>query len=341
MKIGFRFKSFSVASGITWMLGACTVLLVSTTVAQENVEGDRVRIRIVDQDGETVKGIVTSNSNPKGISVRHQDGKIIIVDADGKQRVIDVQGATRIAVNQEVTSTSENGKTGIVIQGKAIIIGPDGKRQEIILGNPMLGDFKGPAWAGLFQADRVDNKFMIGINCQPLGESLQVQLDLEPGTGLIVVTVNEESAASTAGIQKHDILMTADDRQLSEISDLVEAVQTAGKGTVEISLSIIRAGKEISVEVTPTERPENGIGQIEGLPEMFHFIPEMNGRDFNFKFKKIEPGIVFEADFDKEFSIEMHRKFEAQLEEMQNQMERFREQLKAQQNEKRDHDKER
>ena len=237
----FDFKS-SIALGVCTLAGL--VAFAQQNQAQEKEEPAQ-KIVIVNQDGEKVEPLQESKpaqapvqaestkSGAKearsakaaaviGLSVETKDGKLIIKDADGKIREIDTSGAQSIIVNRSANSFTIDGENKTETFGKAVIIGPDGDRQEIILGTPIAGvaDFTMPGFRGMIKVDRVDDSFVIGIHCEPVGDAMRAQLELE--SGLIVRHVVEESPALAAGLQMHDILMFADDRELKSNSDLTE-----------------------------------------------------------------------------------------------------------------------
>ncbi len=300
-------------------------------------------IEIINQDGEKVapakiqirqqQDQASAQATARaGVTVQNKDGKIIIVDADGTKREIDVQGAQSIIVNQSVKSIMKDGEEKTEAFGKAIIIGPDGKRQEIELGAPGVNvpgmNFQGlnfPGFDGVIKVDRLDNKFMIGVNCEPVGEALSAQLKLESGTGLVVNHLGPGTPAEVAGVQLHDILMFADDRQLAKQSDLVEAIQTAGKEKTKMTLTIVRAGKEIGIEVTPTERPAATAGIGPGFQQQF-VLPNGNGRGFDMKFKQMGPGVIIGENLQQEMELNLAE----QMKEMRVQMEELKKQMKEQ-----------
>jgi len=93
----------------------------------------------------------------------------------------------------------------------------------------------------------------IGLGCQPVSEALRAQLALEEDQGLLVDMVAEDSPAAKAGFQRYDVLLAADSKPLGSIQDLVEAVRRAGDK--KMSFRLLRQGKEMTIEVTPAERP--------------------------------------------------------------------------------------
>lgn len=84
-------------------------------------------------------------------------------------------------------------------------------------------------------------------------EAISAQLKLPQGEGLLVEQIFPDSPAVKAGIERFDVLLRAGDKPLKTVADLVAAVD-AGKGG-KLALAIIRAGKSITVDATPIQRP--------------------------------------------------------------------------------------
>jgi hypothetical protein len=106
------------------------------------------------------------------------------------------------------------------------------------------------------QAVESAGKFWIGLRCSNVDAALRAQLGLAEGKGLIVDEVFPDSPAKKAGVQQYDVLLKIGDRELAAATDLVECVQRAEKK--EIELSLIRAGKPLTLKVTPAERATSG-----------------------------------------------------------------------------------
>lgn len=312
----------------------CTVALASclsvlgTNASAQDQEND-IEIKIVNRDGEEVNSAevqlapgVNGAAAAGGVSITNKDGKITIVDSNGERREIDVSDAQSIIVNQSVRSIMKNGEEKRETFGKAIIIGPDGTRQEIELapGQPapmVFGKLNpGGRWNQI-QAQPVQSGFMIGVNCSTISEVLSKQLQLEPNIGLVVESVAESTPSSEAGIKEHDILMYAADQQLSTIKDLTDLIQVAGKDKSKISITLLRAGKEVSVEVTPTERPAGNWNVIEA-PGGTPFPPNAD-----FQFRRLAPGVIMGSGFE-----ESHKQMEEQMKAVREQMEQLRKEMR-------------
>src|SRR5262245_21965777 len=86
---------------------------------------------------------------------------------------------------------------------------------------------------------------------------LRAHLDLPENQGLIVVNVVPDSPAAKAGIKQHDILLRANDKDLHEMSDLVDLVLSEGPKKGQITLEVTRHNKRETIYLTPEERPAN------------------------------------------------------------------------------------
>ncbi len=203
------------------------------------------------------------------------DGDQIIVKLpNGQTEVIDLKNLPKQELDR--VDIDEDGDADVQVQGKAIIVGPDGKVQEFDLTEkdlkggldlpPPFGDAK--AWLKRFQGNLPPghlpdpirpspaSKYMIGVALGPTSKTLQVQLELET-PGIAVLNVLPDSPAAKAGIQPHDVLIAAGDKPLENMGDLVSAVEQAGSMEAELTIKLIRKGEASEVKVTPTTRPES------------------------------------------------------------------------------------
>jgi hypothetical protein len=96
----------------------------------------------------------------------------------------------------------------------------------------------------------------IGLSCdtESLSPVVRSQLGLPEDQGLVVLAVVEGSPAAKAGVKENDILLMAGDKALSQLGDLVEAVQASADK--ELKLELFRGGQKMSIAVTPEKRPE-------------------------------------------------------------------------------------
>lgn len=309
---------------------------ISPSVAQED------EIEIINQNGQTVDALElqpsarpveaeptpeAANNNMGGVQIRQQNGKIVVTDSNGQQRELDVSGAQGVSVTQSTQTVIENGKPVTKTVGKATIVGPDGEVQEIELGDGAEGlviPGMPEGFANVLKANRAPvSKFMIGVSCSNVSQALRAQLQLDSDSGLLVNHVGQDTPAAAAGLQDYDVILFADDRELTSQQDLVEAVQQAGEANTALSLTIVRAGKEIGIEVSPVERTAEQMQMA--LPrQMFQFGNFGDfGDDFNdVEFRQFGPGIILGGDQDEIFA-----NMQQQMQQIQEQMQQMRDQM--------------
>jgi len=95
-------------------------------------------------------------------------------------------------------------------------------------------------------------EYWLGVQIAALPEVAKQQLGIDQG--LVVEEVVPDSPAAKAEIRKHDILVKADDTALKEPTDLIKSVE-ASKGK-EMTIIIVRGGKDRTVKVIAGKRPE-------------------------------------------------------------------------------------
>jgi hypothetical protein len=117
------------------------------------------------------------------------------------------------------------------------------------LGNVLLAEEKMPA--------NPLPEYWLGIQCRPALEALRTQLRLPEGEGIVVEGVVPDSPAAKAGLVKYDVILKVDNKKISDISDLQQAVEAAKEK--EVKLAIIRDGQPKTIAVTPAKRPEEAV----------------------------------------------------------------------------------
>ena len=165
----------------------------------------------------------------------------------------------QIIMRSSVTKVNRNGEEQTESSAKMVIIGPDGERKEIDITDdfdPALLNFRIPPnlMGGIaFNQPKPVAGFGVGLACWPVSEVLRSQLDLGD-RGLVVLSVTQNSPAAKAGVEKHDILIFADDKELQDKKNLEEIVKLAGEEKQSFSLGLIRKGKEMTMDITPIEK---------------------------------------------------------------------------------------
>jgi Do/DeqQ family serine protease len=95
----------------------------------------------------------------------------------------------------------------------------------------------------------------IGLTLQDLDPGMAEYLDIKPGSGLVIQTVESESPADKAGIKEGDILLKADKKSMGKISDYQAAMRGAQKGDI-IEIKVLQDGREKQFNVEAGVFPE-------------------------------------------------------------------------------------
>ena len=97
-------------------------------------------------------------------------------------------------------------------------------------------------------------EYYLGLSLRPVGDTLRSHLRLEEEQGLVIMSVLEDSSASEAGLEQHDVLTFIDGVKIVGQQMLVDAIQEAGKNDREVELSYIRAGEHAKLSLKPMKR---------------------------------------------------------------------------------------
>lgn len=272
--------------GIRWLVVMLMVAAAVPAVAQNRVEMPRagaasmIGVRIADVTADQAgalklpkaEGAVVEAVNPNSpgtaAGLRAKD---VIVEFDG-ERVRSARHLTRLVaetpVGRDVTLTvvRDGKKTELHITPEAGtwfhpelngMIDPDQMRdfgQEIgrqareMTRN--LPDMVDGARAGLAPRGR------LGASVQELSPELADHFGVK--AGVLVASVQKDSAAEKAGLKAGDIITAIDGHGVTSPADLVKALPT-GDGSHDVNLTVTREKKELKMKATvDAARPRRG-----------------------------------------------------------------------------------
>ena len=175
---------------------------------------------------------------------------ISTVAADDDVSTESISQRVKVTVNSSTVQNGEDAEPRTSVSGRIVIVGPDGKRQEYDLSDKLPDGLKGVVGGLIIPGGEVDSdepRFMIGVNCEPVGELLRSHLKLGE-RGLVVNRVSTDMPASEAGVEKGDILLKVGDKDLKTLDDLVSAVLES-KGEA-LTIQRIHRGDVSEVVVT-------------------------------------------------------------------------------------------
>lgn len=90
---------------------------------------------------------------------------------------------------------------------------------------------------------------LLGISIADVNSEMQKQYNLPKPEGVMVMEVNESSAAREAGIKEEDVIVAVNDRAVKSVAELQEQIAQHRPGDT-VKLRIIRDGKEQSIMCT-------------------------------------------------------------------------------------------
>jgi len=240
-------------------------LIATTVFVFANSQLCFAQVEILDGNGKQV-----SENEIPGEVVQQKSATEEI--PQGNPQIFGGGNGSSIIIRKSFSSIDENGERKTESSGKAIVIGPDGQRQEFDLGDDQNMDIEIPGFAGRLQIPGMDTgtepervAFTLGCQYSSIHPAVASQLGLD--SGLMVTQVPQNSAAAKAGVQMHDILLFANEKQVINQRDLNAAVQATGEANGSVVLTLIRGGKEISVAVKPEQRKATAFNQIQGFPD--------------------------------------------------------------------------
>jgi serine protease Do len=103
----------------------------------------------------------------------------------------------------------------------------------------------------------------IGVTIQELTPELAQQFGLKKSKGALVSDVAKESPAAKAGIIRGDIIIEFNGKEVKDVSSLRNLVSQSKAGS-DITLKLLRGGKEMTVQVNIIELPRE---VAEGVPD--------------------------------------------------------------------------
>lgn len=86
------------------------------------------------------------------------------------------------------------------------------------------------------------NRPRLGVQVQELNENLAPYFKVEPGSGVLVLEVNEDSPAERAGLQSGDVITRIADEKVRDAEDLIDILRDYEEGD-QVEIEYVRQGK--------------------------------------------------------------------------------------------------
>jgi hypothetical protein len=117
-------------------------------------------------------------------------------------------------------------------------------------------------------------KFIIGVSVSEAPKVLMVQLGKDEEVAVVVDSVMDDSPAAKAGVKQYDLILKAAGEPVHSAPQLTKAVKSSDGKAIELVL--LRAGKELKVDITP--RPNEPVRHTKLSDGVIHFGPAVMER---------------------------------------------------------------
>jgi serine protease Do len=189
---------------------------------------------------------VVAVGNPFGLSSTVTSGIISAKSRDINSGPYDEYIQTDAAINRGNSGGPLFNNAGEVIGMNTAIISPGGG--SVGIGFAVPSDLVRDVVADLSD-DGTVTRGWLGVSIRPMSDEVADVLGYASSKGAVVETVAEGSPAATAGLEKGDIILDFDGTAITALRDLTRAV-AAKNPDDSATLSILRRGRELSLEVT-------------------------------------------------------------------------------------------
>jgi serine protease Do len=228
--------------------------------------GSMIGIRLTDVTADQVKSLklsklegaivesVNPNSPASTAGIRARD---VIVEFDG-EHVRSASHLTRL-----VSETPAGREVSVAVMR-------DGKKNELHV-KPETRNWFNPQWGGITTPDQmrdlgqqvgraaremsqnipdmvgISRRVRLGASVQEMSPDLAAYFGVK--AGVLVASVQKESAAEKAGLRAGDVITAVDGHSVESPSELVKALP-AGEGRHDVNLTVMRDKKEVHLKAT-------------------------------------------------------------------------------------------
>ncbi|MEX1162522.1 MAG: trypsin-like peptidase domain-containing protein [Nitriliruptor sp.] len=216
-----------------------------------------IQVRDV-SDALTVGETVVAIGSPFGLDASVTTGIISGLNRDLTVPDEDGQVTSIPAVIQTDAAINPGNSGGALVDGQGRLIGINTAILSRSGGNQGIG-FAVPGEQAVASADQIiEQGFvrhpLLGIAGIDVSPEIAEEFDLKASRGAVVESVQEDTGAAEAGVQRGDIITAVDGEPLATMAQLVAEVRRRAPGDT-VELTFVRDGAEMQVEVTLSERP--------------------------------------------------------------------------------------
>jgi Do/DeqQ family serine protease len=95
----------------------------------------------------------------------------------------------------------------------------------------------------------------LGISVQDLTPEMAEQFQVKEKEGVLIAQVHQGTGAEKAGLVSGDIIKSVDDKAIKNVNELIKEIQKKKVGQ-KVTLSVVRGGKPMTIEITTTAMPD-------------------------------------------------------------------------------------
>jgi S1-C subfamily serine protease len=160
----------------------------------------------------------------------------------------DGEHLTHLVQTDAAINPGNSGGPLLTLDGKVVGINSAGSQDAQNIGFAIAIDTAKPIVAQLQQGKTV-TKAYLGVSTTPIDATTAARSGVDIDHGLLVVDVAGESAASAAGVQPGDVIVSINGTATNDNTTLGDVIRQTGAGKV-VHLEIFRDGKTIKVDAT-------------------------------------------------------------------------------------------
>jgi S1-C subfamily serine protease len=160
----------------------------------------------------------------------------------------DGEHLTHLVQTDAAINPGNSGGPLLTLDGEVVGINSAGSQDAQNIGFAIAIDTAKPIVAQLQQGKTV-TKAYLGVSTTPIDATTAARSGVDIDHGLLVVDVAGESAASAAGVQPGDVIVSINGTATNDNTTLGDVIRQTGAGKV-VHLEIFRDGKTIKVDAT-------------------------------------------------------------------------------------------
>ena len=160
----------------------------------------------------------------------------------------DGEHLTHLVQTDAAINPGNSGGPLLTLDGNVVGINSAGSQDAQNIGFAIAIDTAKPIVAQLQQGKTV-TKAYLGVSTTPIDATTAARSGVDIDHGLLVVDVAGESAASAAGVQPGDVIVSINGTATNDNTTLGDVIRQTGAGKV-VHLEIFRDGKTIKVDAT-------------------------------------------------------------------------------------------